>query len=288
MATTSTFDLVLGTSFNGLVVTTTTGTFTLTNAKTLAVTNTLTLGGTDGTTMTFPTVSGNIMSYQDVMNEDWVVMRDDFIGGSTSGTNFGAIGELGWSAATIAGTSVFDWITGVSNRWGIFRAETATAGSDAAQISLNWGASFSKVQRIPPLNAITGWKFRFIARINSIAACNFRIGLVDDPQNAQPSNGIWFEFEAASDTFYTAVTRSGGSETESASAVAADTGWHVFDIYSNVAGTILFSVDGGSAISLAATVPSAALCPSMIIQTTTTAAKSADIDFFAMYAPITR
>lgn len=47
-------------SYNGLTLTSTTGTFTLTNGKTFAVAKSLTLDGTDGTTMTFPSVSATI------------------------------------------------------------------------------------------------------------------------------------------------------------------------------------------------------------------------------------
>lgn len=47
---------------NGLTVTNTTGTFTLTSSKTLAVSNTLTFAGTDGTTFTFPSGSGTVVT----------------------------------------------------------------------------------------------------------------------------------------------------------------------------------------------------------------------------------
>jgi len=53
--TTPALGVATGTSFNGLVVTTTTGTFTLTNAKTFAVTNSLTLSGTDSSTLNIGT-----------------------------------------------------------------------------------------------------------------------------------------------------------------------------------------------------------------------------------------
>lgn len=228
-------------------------------------------------------------AFADLLEPDLVWLRDDFIGGSTTGSSFGAIGELGWSVASITGAHASEYITGEANRWGLYRCQSNTTTNDGAQLALNWtGGGFNKVQRIPALNATTGWAARFIARINSTAACNFRIGLMDDPQSALPANGMWIEYEAASDTFFTAVCRAAGTETESVTAVTADTGWHVFDISCSVSGTISFSVDGGSAVTIATNVPSAALCPSMIIQTTTTAAKSADIDFFGLRATVAR
>ncbi len=46
----------------GLTVTNTTGTFTLANSKTLTVNNTLTFDGTDGTTFTFPSGTGTVVT----------------------------------------------------------------------------------------------------------------------------------------------------------------------------------------------------------------------------------
>lgn len=47
---------------SGLTVTNTTGTFTLANSKTLTVNNTLTFSGTDGTTFTFPSGTGTVVT----------------------------------------------------------------------------------------------------------------------------------------------------------------------------------------------------------------------------------
>src|SRR6185369_2896797 len=52
---TPTLGVAVGTSFNGLTITTSTGTLTITNGKTFSVSNTLTLTATDGSTLAIGT-----------------------------------------------------------------------------------------------------------------------------------------------------------------------------------------------------------------------------------------
>lgn len=50
------------TSINGLAITASTGTLTISGSKTLTISNSLTLAGTDGTTQTFPSTSGTVLT----------------------------------------------------------------------------------------------------------------------------------------------------------------------------------------------------------------------------------
>jgi hypothetical protein len=59
---TNAFGVLTATSLNGNTITTGTGTLTLAAGKTLTVSNSLTLAGTDGTTQTFPTTSGTVVT----------------------------------------------------------------------------------------------------------------------------------------------------------------------------------------------------------------------------------
>ena len=54
--------LANSTSINGLNITASTGTLTITGSKTLTISNSMTLAGTDGTTQTFPTTSGTVIT----------------------------------------------------------------------------------------------------------------------------------------------------------------------------------------------------------------------------------
>lgn len=54
--------LANSTSINGLNITASTGTLTISGSKTLTISNSLTLAGTDGTTQTFPSTSGTVIT----------------------------------------------------------------------------------------------------------------------------------------------------------------------------------------------------------------------------------
>ena len=90
--TTPTIGVATATSINGLTVTSSTGTLTLTNGKTLASTNTLTLAGTDGTTMTFPSASGTVITSSlstnavDAANSFWGASNALVFEGATADT----------------------------------------------------------------------------------------------------------------------------------------------------------------------------------------------------------
>lgn len=60
--TTPVLGVATATSINGLTITASTGTLTIANGKTLTASNTITLAGTDGTTMTFPATSSNVLT----------------------------------------------------------------------------------------------------------------------------------------------------------------------------------------------------------------------------------
>lgn len=87
------------TSINGLTITSSTGTLTITSAKTFSVSNTLTLAGTDGTTMTFPSNSGNVY----VSGNTDVALADGGTGASLTDPNADAM--MTWDDS--AGAVVF-------------------------------------------------------------------------------------------------------------------------------------------------------------------------------------
>lgn len=71
-----------------------------------------------------------------------------------------------------------------------------------------------------------------------------------------------------SDTNFMYVTRAASTSTRTSSGVAADTAWHTFRIRSTTAGTILFSIDGGTETSQSTNVPTANIFPVIIVKST--------------------
>lgn len=241
------------------------------------------------TDIAWPTTSISRGLLADPIDPKYVVLKDEFSGGSTSAAGQGAIGELGWSQLNITTAATSDWIASVADHPGIFRLSTAANDNDGAVLALNYGLSFSEVGRLPPLNALTGWRVRFIGRINSTASISIRWGLAVDTNSIIPADGIWWQYDTdAPDVNFSAVCRAASLETKTASAVAAATGWMVFDIWSDTSGTISFSINGGTAINIAATVPTVALSPFFNCVTRTTAGKTADVDFWAVQMTVAR
>lgn len=136
------------------------------------------------------------------------------------------------------------------------------------------------------LGSNAGWELNWIAKISATTNICLRIGLVGTGQAAAdaPTGGIYVEYDTANtgntNTNFTWVTRSASTPTYSTTnAIAADTNFHRFRIRSLVAGTILFSVDGGTEASIATNVPTVIMAPFFQVITRTTATATATLDF---------
>lgn len=243
------------------------------------------------TELVWPTTSVTRGWLADPIDPDIIVLRDDFIGGGAASGSFGSWGELGWSQANIVTAGTTDWIAGIANHPGIIRLGTGANDNDGQVLTLGYGPGFIQIGRLMPLNALAGWKMRFIFRINSTASIAFRIGVVEaaQAQVLKPATFIGWQYDTDdTDVNFSLVCRSASLETKTASAVAADTGWHVVEIYSDTSGTITGTIDGGAAINIAATVTALSTAPFCQLGTRTTAVKTADFDFFGLTATIAR
>lgn len=222
----------------------------------------------------------------DPLDPDYLVLKEDFVGGNVPA---GLLGELGWTPVNITSSATMDYITATTNRPGLVQITTGTLDNDGGALALNYGTAFSEAGRIPPLNALTGWKIRFSAKIDATTSISIRWGLAVDPNTVEPANGIYWQYDTdATDSNFSAVCRSASTSTKTASSVAADTNYHVFEIYSNSSGTITFQIDGGTAINITTNIPSIALSPFFNIATRTTAAKSCTIDFWSFLMTVAR
>jgi hypothetical protein len=226
----------------------------------------------------------------DPLDPDYIVVRDDFVGGSRS-AGLPTVGEIGWITLGIGGgLSAGDNIAGVTNHPGIFRIANDTASDNfGASCSLCYSASFGEIGRLQPLNALTGWRLRYVFRLNSSADVGVRIGLTLDGNTAEPADGIWLEYDTdESDTNFTAVCRASSTETKTSLAVAVNTTWNTIDIFSNTAGTISFSLNGGTAVNIATNVPSISMSPWFMVVNRTTSIKTLDMDYFGMLMIVSR
>lgn len=241
------------------------------------------------TDLVWPTTAVTRALLADPLDVDQIALRDDFIGGGAASNSTGVIGELGWTQVNITSASTCTWLAAIADHPGIFRMTTGTLDNDGAALTLNYGPAFAIAARLPPVNALTGWRIRFIFRITSTTSISFRIGITDAPQGLKPTNGIFWQYDTDDGDANFSFTCRSTTETKTASAVPADTAWHVVDIFSDTAGTISGSIDGGATINIAATVPTVAMSPWVAIGTrAAAAARTCDVDFFGLTMTVAR
>jgi len=209
-------------------------------------------------------------------------LKDDF---GTSGTLSTMIGQLGWTRTdiTTGGCANIEKYPGSWPNLGIARITTNTVPGNGCALSL--GTSGSEL--LGNLAANPGWAAIFILRFESTSNVKFRVGFTDNPGNAAPSNGVWFRFDTASDTFITMETCSGGTcSTKVSTTIPSADRFMKFWIYSISAGQVLFNFDGREIAvpyALNANVPSSNMAPTIQIINNTNVAKNIQIDYF-LYA----
>lgn len=219
---------------------------------------------------------------------------DDFIAtpGSTSVTTVAPISNCGdtqWSAVQVAGgTQTISSIDGsFTNPGQVVFTTSATSGQGLVMCKGGQAARGS----LGNLGGNAGWEINIVAKINQTATCAVRLGVVKATLEASDPATDWIgvEYDTANtgntDSKFTWVTRAASTPTYSTTnAIAADTSFHHFRIRSVVAGTILFSVDGGAETAVSTNVSTANMCPFVQVITRTAGASAGVVDFYSYSA----
>lgn len=271
-------DLSDGVSGSGAVALATGPTITLASASTA-----VTQSGRDNSTKVASTayVDRNIylphiMSY-----------KEDFTEGTSVSvtTSQGLVFETGWHGIQISGgTQTIAAQAGTfTNPGQALMTTSATSGQGVVIWRSGPGAGAA------PLGALgsnANWEMHYLLKLNATTNVCIRFGACIAGQHTgdAPTNGIYFEYDTANtgntDSKFTGVCRSASTSTYvTTNQIAADTSFHHFRIRSTNAGTILFSVDGGTEDSIATNVPTGALGPMIQLITRTAGAANAVVDF---------
>lgn len=143
------------------------------------------------------------------------------------------------------------------------------------------------------LSGQANWDATFIFKLGPVELTTTnvrtRIGFTNGAISTFPSTnfiGLRYDTNVSfGDTTWVYTTVSGGTASTSTTNVAAlDNNWHRLRIRSTVAGTILFSMDGGAETSIATNVPNVSVAPGFTVVTDTSSAKTLDVDYFSFYA----
>ncbi|CAN5611509.1 hypothetical protein BH23CHL8_BH23CHL8_18850 [soil metagenome] len=181
----------------------------------------------------------------------------------------------GWS--TLGGT--VNYGSSVADHPGISNIATGAVSGTLAGIGRRSAGSSGLIL---PSEA---WEMWVIFRLNTITSVKCRVGLLDAATETSdpPTNGIYAEFIAGTDTSWQLVTRSGGTETRTTTGVAVGAGtWVKAHIRrrtpSDVGlaiGNVMNQNDQASAFT---NVPTALLTPAVTLINTTAADRTLDVD----------
>lgn len=194
---------------------------------------------------------------------------EEFIGGNGS-TN--QTGETGASVSNIALTAV----TGEANHPGIRNESTGATINTINTVSLgNFG---SVVQFIPS----DFFDVIFIVRPQTSTVQEMRVGLTATTTLSPAANGIWFEQDTgSSDTTWWCVTRASSVNTRTNTSITVTAGtWYTMRIRRLSATQIEFILNGTSACTHTANIPTVVLVPGATIENLEAVNKNMDHDLW--------
>lgn len=213
-------------------------------------------------------------------SEDLVWWKDDFMFGGTAGH----IGEAVW--AVTAGTATH--VAGVANHPGILQVATTATNGTVTRLIVAGPRNDSTLNTIPNISASV-WSMKWVLKVNQVTQHKVRFGMADSVGVDPPANGYYFEVvNVAGAANWFGVTRNANTPTATDTTIAADTGWHLFEIRSD--GTnITFHIDGTQRASQSANKPTVNLASAWFQNVNTEAVdKSVDLDYVHFYLTVVR
>lgn len=200
-----------------------------------------------------------------------VRIYDDFYSGSTATPTIGA---LNWTTSGGATTMV----AAEANAVGIIERSTGTTQNTVAILQLR-ATSSAGICLVTDFFDIT-WKIRLPNQDGNTVA---RVGISNGPDQAQPASGFYFEKLAGDTNWFGCTTNSQitGGKTRVDMGVAIDVNFIVLRVRRIDAGTIAFSVNGGSELTSITNIPTVGtMMPYAHIQNASVnAARFMDIDY---------
>jgi hypothetical protein len=160
------------------------------------------------------------------VDQNIVVLEEDFIGGTNAD---GYIGVIGWRQSNISGSGSFAYLTGTLNNPGQYQTQCAAASGNASSLYVG-GSSLAPFLFVDPTTPIQ-FDLRITFKLNQTTLTRFRLGIANDYSAVSPGRGEYLRYDTSnSDTNFMAVVKDGGAETASSLGVAADTNWHTLRI----------------------------------------------------------
>jgi hypothetical protein len=230
--------------------------------------------------------AGSTYTLDHIPDRGRIILEDDFM---PTLLNSSIIGQLNWAARNDfnAGFSLSN-IAGIANHPGILRltASGAAVSGDGVEVDLG-GNSFNGMAGLLALSNLAEWDAYFVVRLGTTSNIRFRCGFGGAMSGGSPADFIGIRYDTSlSDTGWKGEARASGTPTTTSNLATADTSFHTFRIRCTSAGTILFSIDGGTELSLASGLPasSVAFVPQFVaVATASNPSFTLDIDYFSFF-----
>jgi hypothetical protein len=203
-------------------------------------------------------VGGTTTTIRDLNSRTSACIWDEFIGGSLSA---GQIGALGWQFVNNGSGGTLHSYQAIAGHPGVLQLQTPTSAGNQDQylyLSNNGGDQFDLSETFD-----TTTIFQMVTNDNTsqMRLCVMKGTFASPVSSAtnSPNDSICIE-KVFADTSWFGITRAAGTaDTRTAAIASCDTSWHYFEIKRVDANTIGFAIDGGSVqcITTAGSLPGA-------------------------------
>lgn len=240
-----------------------------------------------GTSITLTPAANGITVASSGASGRWVVCldptktacrKDDFQASTSTGAG---VGEMAWTIAVANGATQVG--TSVAGRPGVETIQTNTTASGCIQRTVNvltpGSSGFANLANDVYDNL---WMIRVpVNDGNLVARFGMNGSALSGCSGNIPTGGAYFEKQAA-DTSWFGVCMNASTPTRTSAVAAVDTSFHEFRIQTTAAGTVNFSIDGGTAQTCTSTSNTVATLFADVNNNGSTTNEKIDMDYVDM------
>lgn len=216
------------------------------------------------------------------------VLKEDFLGGNLTS---GGVGENGWLLGGV-GTTTQAVLGGELDHPGILRRGTGATSTNAAITALKNSTSTGDLTS--PLAMSSEFDLSWYARTPNVGvSTTIRLGLATGHASAAPGSGLYIEKSVNGSIWFGSLKNSSTITSTASLGATTANAWYRFRIRRgmlNGVDTVLFSVNGGTELTLDASLINTAqpYAPWSMIYTGEAVTKLLDLDGFEMEWGVTR
>ncbi len=239
---------------------------------------TLLVGGNDTNEVTRQAATKQM----DGLNTANFVIIEDFPNSSSSDL---LIGTHGWKGLK-AGNGSLQAAFVTAGHPGVFVLGSGNTSGDGAVVILGGNTNSTTAELLPSgLDSTIGWTNTWVFKVAATNSCLLYMGLANDLVylGNEPADWMGLQINATTNTSFMYHCGKSAAYTAATGPTLDTASWHKFQMWSTVAGTINFTIDGANLQSISSNVPSAATSPmAMVYKLSTTTGFNFSLDYMSM------